>query len=128
MEVRPGYKQTEVGVIPEEWDDEAARSARRITDRNTYRPARRSDHGTLVLGHRTFKRLLRLIDKCSSSRLAERAFGAPHGDDPSNCDNAEPRPVGKCALLQRTDGMTFALHDGRFAKPESWLSLSTFAV
>ena len=22
MEVRPGYKQTEVGVIPEEWDIE----------------------------------------------------------------------------------------------------------
>ena len=25
MEVKPGYKQTEVGVIPEEWDAEATR-------------------------------------------------------------------------------------------------------
>ena len=28
MEVKPGYKQTEVGVIPEEWDVEAARRHR----------------------------------------------------------------------------------------------------
>ena len=29
MEVRPGYKQTEVGVIPEEWDESRRLSKRR---------------------------------------------------------------------------------------------------
>ncbi len=32
MEVKPGYKQTEVGVIPEEWGGEASRSGRHRTE------------------------------------------------------------------------------------------------
>src|SRR5438874_10297149 len=39
MEVRPGYKQTELGVIPEDWDAiPLSRTARRITRGASPRP------------------------------------------------------------------------------------------
>ena len=43
MEVKPGYKQTEVGVIPEDWDVEqlSRRSASISTSASSRRTARK---------------------------------------------------------------------------------------
>jgi type I restriction enzyme S subunit len=56
MEVRPGYKRTEVGVIPEEWDTKALQD---LTD-----PARPIGYGIVQTGKSVFNgvRCVRVVD------------------------------------------------------------------
>src|SRR4051794_22593674 len=49
MEVKSGYKQTEVGVIPEEWDVKALWETGEALIGLTYKPTDVRQHGTLVL-------------------------------------------------------------------------------
>jgi len=49
MEVKPGYKQTEVGVIPEEWDVQPLGELGEALIGLTYKPSDVREHGTLVL-------------------------------------------------------------------------------
>lgn len=52
MEVKPGYKQTEVGVIPEEWDvSTLSRISSKITDGDHATP-QRSKQGYYLLSAR----------------------------------------------------------------------------
>ena len=56
MEVRPGYKQTEVGVIPEDWD---LRALQYLTD-----PARPIGYGIVQTGKSVFNgvKCVRVVD------------------------------------------------------------------
>lgn len=49
MEVKPGYKQTEVGVIPEDWNVKPLGELGEALIGLTYKPSDVREHGTLVL-------------------------------------------------------------------------------
>src|SRR5882672_7904284 len=49
MEVKPGYKQTEVGIIPEDWNVKPLGELGESLIGLTYKPSDVRQHGTLVL-------------------------------------------------------------------------------
>jgi type I restriction enzyme, S subunit len=49
MEVKPGYKQTEVGVIPEEWDVHYIGDAMTLVNGRAFKPEDWKQHGTPII-------------------------------------------------------------------------------
>jgi type I restriction enzyme S subunit len=119
MEVRPGYKQTEVGVIPEDWTTTALGEIGDCLIGLTYRPDQVRDHGTLVLRSSNIQEgTLRFDDNVHvDAEIPERIMVRP-GDILICVRNGSRELIGKTALLdERTVGMTFGAFMAVFRSP-----------
>lgn len=119
MEVTPGYKSTEVGVIPEEWTTKVLGEIGESLIGLTYKPEDVREHGTLVLRSSNIQEgALRFDDNVFvQAEIAERIMVRP--DDILICvRNGSRDLIGKSALLdQRTVGMTFGAFMAVFRSP-----------
>jgi type I restriction enzyme S subunit len=109
MEVKPGYKQTEVGIIPNEWDVRPLGKIGESLIGLTYRPEDVREHGTLVLRSSNIQEgALRFDDNVFvKTDIPERIMTRP-GDILICVRNGSRDLIGKSALLdERTHGMTF---------------------
>jgi type I restriction enzyme S subunit len=119
VEVRPGYKQTEVGVVPTEWTTKALREIGDTLIGLTYRPDQVRDHGTLVLRSSNIQEgTLRFDDNVYvDADIPERIMVRP-GDILICVRNGSRDLIGKTALLdERTAGMTFGAFMAVFRSP-----------
>jgi len=119
MEVRAGYKQTEVGIIPMEWYTKALAEVGEALIGLTYKPADVRGYGTLVLRSSNIQEgSLRFEDNVFVEKdIAERIMVRP--DDILICvRNGSRNLIGKTALLDdRTVGMTFGAFMAVFRSP-----------
>jgi len=109
MEVNPGYKQTEVGVIPADWTTSALGEIGHSLIGLTYRPEQVRDHGTLVLRSSNIQEGTLCFDDnvYVDADIPERIMVRP-GDILICVRNGSRDLIGKTALLdERTVGMTF---------------------
>lgn len=109
MNMRPGYKQTEVGEIPEDWDAVSLGSIGESLIGLTYSPADVRTSGTLVLRSSNIQNdALAFEDNVFVKKeIPERIMVQP-GDVLICVRNGSRNLIGKAALLdERTDGMTF---------------------
>jgi type I restriction enzyme S subunit len=127
MEVKPGYKQTEVGVIPEEWEVKSLGEIGEALIGLTYKPTDVRQHGTLVLRSSNIQNdALAFEDNVFvETTIPERI--KVRTDDVLICvRNGSRDLIGKSALLDdRTKGMTFgafmAVYRSQIGKLASYL-------
>jgi type I restriction enzyme S subunit len=109
MEVRKGYKQTEIGIIPEDWDTKKLGEIGECIIGLTYKPSDVQTDGLLVLrssnvgdGRLKFEDNV-FVDVEVPERLIVRK------NDVLICvRNGSRNLIGKCALIdEKTAGMTF---------------------
>jgi type I restriction enzyme S subunit len=116
MELMPGYKRSDVGVIPDEWD---AKSLGDIGDSLiglTYRPSEVSKYGTLVLRSSNVQNGTLCFDDnvFVEADIPERIMVRP-GDILVCVRNGSRDLIGKAALIdERAIGMTFGAFMGVF--------------
>lgn len=119
MEVRPGYKLTEVGVIPEDWEVTPLGKIGETLIGLTYRPADVRRHGTLVLRSSNIQNDALSFDDnvFVDAEIPDRIMVRP--DDLLICvRNGSRELIGKSALLdERTAGMTFGAFMAVFRSP-----------
>lgn len=119
MEVNPGYKQTEVGVIPEDWEVKSLGEIGEALIGLTYKPTEVRDHGTLVLRSSNIQNdALEFDDNVFvDADIPERIMVRP--DDVLICvRNGSRDLIGKSALLdERTKGMTFGAFMAVYRSP-----------
>jgi type I restriction enzyme, S subunit len=109
MELKPGYKQTEVGVIPEDWDVKALGQIGEALIGLTYKPGDVRIDGILVLRSSNIQEdSLRFENNVFVEKeIPDRIMVRP-GDILICVRNGSRDLIGKTALLdERTIGMTF---------------------
>jgi len=109
MEVSPGYKLTDVGVIPEDWEVKTLGQVGEALIGLTYQPGDVRTHGTLVLRSSNIQKdALRFEDNVFVEKeIPDRIMVRP-GDILICVRNGSRDLIGKTALLDdRTVGMTF---------------------
>ncbi len=109
MELMPGYKQTEVGVIPEDWTVETLGKLGQAIIGLTYKPEQVADHGTLVLRSSNIQNCaLTLDDNVYVLADIPTELMVQEGDVLVCVRNGSRDLIGKTALLdKRANGMTF---------------------
>ncbi len=119
MELRAGYKRTEVGVIPEEWEVKALGDLGETLIGLTYSPASVREHGTLVLRSSNIQNDALAfhdnvyVDANIASRIRVRS-----GDLLICVRNGSRNLIGKSVLLdERADGMTFGAFMAVYRSP-----------
>ena len=119
MEVKPGYKQTEVGVIPEEWDVQPLGELGEALIGLTYKPSDVREHGTLVLRSSNIQNDALAFDDnvFVDADIPERIKVRP-GDVLVCVRNGSRNLIGKTALLdERAVGMTFGAFMAVYRSP-----------
>ena len=117
--MKPGYKQTEVGVVPIEWTTCALGEIGDTLIGLTYRPDQVRDHGTLVLRSSNIQEGTLSFDDnvYVDADIPERIMVRP-GDILICVRNGSRELIGKTALLdERTSGMTFGAFMAVFRSP-----------
>ncbi len=112
FETKPGYKQTEVGVIPDDWEVRAMASLGEALIGLTYSPADVQDSGTLVLRASNIQngRLAFVDNVFVEMDVPDRAI--TRENDILICvRNGSRRLIGKCAVI---DGQTAGSAFGAF--------------
>jgi type I restriction enzyme S subunit len=119
MELKPGYKQTEVGVIPEDWTVETLGELGQAIIGLTYKPEQVADHGTLVLRSSNIQDCaLKFEDNVFVHADIPSEIMAQPGDVLVCVRNGSRDLIGKTALLdERTNGMTFGAFMAVFRSP-----------
>jgi type I restriction enzyme S subunit len=109
MELKPGYKRTEVGVIPEDWQVRAFSELGESLIGLTYKPSDVRSDGTLVLRSSNIQEgSLRFDDNVFVTSLVPERLMARPGDILICVRNGSRDLIGKCAHLDdRTLRMTF---------------------
>ena len=116
MEVIPGYKQSDVGIIPEDW---VVVSLSEIGDSLiglTYQPSKVRKYGTLVLRSSNVQNGLLCFDNnvFVETKIPERIKVRP-GDILICTRNGSRKLIGKSAIIdERATGMTFGAFMGVF--------------
>jgi type I restriction enzyme, S subunit len=116
MEVIPGYKQSDVGIIPEDW---VVVSLSEIGDSLiglTYQPSKVRKYGTLVLRSSNIQNGLLCFDNnvFVETKIPERIKVRP-GDILICTRNGSRKLIGKSAIIdERATGMTFGAFMGVF--------------
>lgn len=117
--LRAGYKQTEVGVIPEDWDTRTLGEIGEALIGLTYKPEDVRRYGTLVLRSSNIQEGVLCFDDnvFVEKEINERIMVRP--DDILICvRNGSRNLIGKTALLdERTVGMTFGAFMAVFRSP-----------
>ena len=109
MEVRPGYKQTEVGVIPENWNVKRLGELGEALIGLTYKPSDVRKHGMLVLRSSNIQNdVLAFDDNVFVDTDIPERIKVRSGDVLVCVRNGSRNLIGKATLLdERTVGMTF---------------------
>lgn len=125
--MRPGYKQTEVGVIPEDWDDKTLGEIGESLIGLTYDSSEVREFGILVLRSSNIQGDALAFDDnvYVDTDIPERIM-VRHGDVLICVRNGSRDLIGKSAFLDaRTAGMTFgafmAVHRGPYGRLVSFL-------
>ena len=119
MELRPGYKLTEVGVIPKEWDAKPLGEVGEALIGLTYKPSEVRKHGTLVLRSSNIQNdALAFGDNVFvDTEIPERIKVRP-GDVLVCVRNGSRDLIGKSVLLDaRVEGMTFGAFMAVYRSP-----------
>lgn len=123
MEVRPGYKQTDLGVIPEDWAVWSLGEIGESLIGLTYRPSDVRSYGTLVLRSSNVQESkLRFDDNVFvETEIPDRIMVRP-GDILVCVRNGSRDLIGKSALIDdRAIGMTFGAFMGVFRSEQGEL-------
>jgi len=109
MELKHGYKQTEVGVIPEDWEVKALGEIGEVLIGLTYKPTDVRQHGTLVLRSSNIQNdTLAFEDNVFVETTIPERIRVQRGDVLVCVRNGSRDLIGKSVLLdERTEGMTF---------------------
>jgi type I restriction enzyme S subunit len=109
MEVRPGYKKTEVGVIPEDWDATILGNIGQSLIGLTYEPTDVRSDGILVLRSSNIQEgALRFGDNVFVEMEVPERIMVRDGDILICVRNGSRELIGKCVRLdERAVGMTF---------------------
>lgn len=109
MEVRPGYKMTEVGVIPEDWEVRALGEMGQALIGLTYRPEDVASQGTLVLRSSNIQgNSIDFKDNVFVRCRVPQRLMTCDGDVLICVRNGSRALIGKSILLgERAKGMTF---------------------
>lgn len=119
MEVRPGYEQTEMGVIPEDWSVLPLGELGEALIGLTYKPSDVRENGTLVLRASNIQNDSLAFDDnvFVDCDIPERIRAKP-GDVLICVRNGSRQLIGKTALLdERTVGMTFGAFMAVYRSP-----------
>ena len=119
MEMRLGYKQTEVGVIPEDWHVKRLRELGEALIGLTYKPSDVRKNGVLVLRSSNIQNGVLAFDDnvFVDTDIPERIKVRP-GDVLVCVRNGSRKLIGKATLLdERTVGMTFGAFMAVFRSP-----------
>lgn len=116
-----GYKQTEVGVIPGDWEVTALGEIGDCLIGLTYSPNNVRDHGTLVLRSSNIQDgSLAFDDNVYVDAAIPERIVVQDGDILVCVRNGSRRLIGKCALLDsRVAGQTFGAFMSVFRTPDS---------
>ena len=116
-----GYKQTEVGVIPEDWEVAALGDIGDCLIGLTYSPNNVKDQGTLVLRSSNIQDgSLAFDDNVYVDAAIPERIVVQDGDILVCVRNGSRRLIGKCALLDsRVAGQTFGAFMSVFRTPDS---------
>ncbi|MBV5311157.1 restriction endonuclease subunit S [Chromatium okenii] len=119
MTIPHGYKLTDVGVIPEDWDVKCLGEVGEALIGLTYKPTEVREHGTLVLRSSNIQDDALAFDNnvFVEADIPERIMVRP--DDVLICvRNGSRDLIGKSALLdKRTNGMTFGAFMAVYRSP-----------
>lgn len=109
MEVKPGYKRTEVGIVPEDWEVKSLGEVGEVLIGLTYEPADVCQHGTLVLRSSNIQNdALAFDDNVFVDRDIPERIRVQMDDVLICVRNGSRDLIGKSALLdERAKGMTF---------------------
>ncbi|MCZ8105700.1 MAG: restriction endonuclease subunit S [Burkholderiales bacterium] len=116
MELMPGYKHSDVGVIPDEWDAKPLGDIGNSLIGLTYRPSEVRKYGTLVLRSSNVQNGTLCFDDnvFVEADIPERIMVKP-GDILVCVRNGSRDLIGKAALIdERAIGMTFGAFMGVF--------------
>ena len=119
MEVRFGYKQTEVGAIPEDWNVKRLGELGDALIGLTYKPSDVRKHGVLVLRSSNIRNDALAFDDnvFVDTDIPERIKARP-GDVLVCVRNGSRNLIGKATLLdERTVGMTFGAFMAVYRSP-----------
>jgi type I restriction enzyme, S subunit len=119
MEVRNGYKKTEVGIIPEDWDVKRLGEIGEAIIGLTYKPTDVRSDGILVLRSSNVKDgALRFEDNVFVETEIPEKLMVKSGDILICVRNGSRELIGKCAKLdERAKGMTFGAFMTVFRSP-----------
>ena len=119
MEVRPGYKKTEVGVIPEDWNVKRLGEVGEALIGLTYKPSDVRKHGMLVLRSSNIQNdVLAFDDNVFVDTDIPERIKVRSGDVLVCVRNGSRNLIGKTALLdERTLGMTFGAFMAVYRSP-----------
>ena len=126
--LRAGYKQTEVGVIPEDWDVAALGDLGQCLIGLTYKPSNMKDHGTLVLRSSNVHNGELAFDDCVyvDAEIPDR-IRVQDGDILVCVRNGSRALIGKSAVLDlRVVGQTFGAFMSVFRTIDSALIFQHF--
>ena len=121
MEVKPGYKQTEVGVIPRDWDTQTLGKIGECLIGLTYDPSNVKSDGVLVLRASNIEQgALQFDDNVFVDMEVPEKILAKEGDLLICVRNGSRPLIGKCALIdKRAEGMTFGAFMSIFRSPHN---------
>jgi type I restriction enzyme, S subunit len=121
VDVRPGFKQTDAGLIPEDWDANYLGDIGESLIGLTYKPTDVRSDGILVLRSSNIQDgTLRFDDNVFVDMEVPDRIMARVGDILICVRNGSRDLIGKCALLdKRAEGMTFGAFMAVFRTP-SW--------
>ena len=119
MEVRPGYKQTEVGVIPENWNVKRLGELGEALIGLTYKPSDVRKHGMLVLRSSNIQNdVLAFDDNVFVDTDIPERIKVRSGDVLVCVRNGSRNLIGKATVLdERTVGMTFGAFMAVYRSP-----------
>ena len=119
MGVRPGYKQTEVGVIPENWNVKRLGELGEALIGLTYKPSDVRKHGMLVLRSSNIQNnVLAFDDNVFVDTDIPERIKVRSGDVLVCVRNGSRNLIGKATVLdERTVGMTFGAFMAVYRSP-----------
>ena len=125
--MKPGYKKTEVGIVPDDWEVHSLGHLGEALIGLTYKPADVREHGTLVLRSSNIQDdALAFDDNVFVDTIIPDRIMVRPGDVLVCVRNGSRTLIGKSALLnERTLGMTFgafmAIYRSQIGKLASYL-------
>ncbi len=119
--LKPGYRQTEVGVIPEDWEVKTLGDVGECLIGLTYNPSNVKEHGLLVLRSSNISNgRLVLEDNVFVDVDVPKRIRAQKGDILICVRNGSRDLIGKCALIdEQVTGETFGAFMSVFRTPHS---------
>ncbi|TXI30353.1 MAG: restriction endonuclease subunit S [Aquipseudomonas alcaligenes] len=127
-EVKPGYKHSDVGIIPEDWDVVSLGEIGQCFIGLTYSPRDVQKNGTLVLRSSNIQGGDLVFDDnvYVDTEIPEKIL-VQDGDILICVRNGSRRLIGKCALLdKRVAGQTFGAFMSVFRTPDSAFTFHQF--